>query len=138
MDVQNLLKALENENNNKFLKLNNTKIKEMKLEILKELQLPKEELITYMKKLNEYMYVDEMIDLRIGGFIRWIPLKDPDEIYLTPGAILSDVNITDSGILLNCKNFAKKHYQIKLDECLVFQKLSEQEKVLLFALDTLS
>jgi hypothetical protein len=138
MDVKNLLKALENENNNKFLKLNNTKIKEMKLEILKELQLPKEELITYMKKLNEYMYVDEMIDLRIGGFIRWIPLKDPDEIYLTPGAILSDVNITDSGILLNCKNFAKKHYQIKLDECLVFQKLSEQEKVLLFALDTLS
>jgi hypothetical protein len=138
MDVENLLKALENENNNKFLKLNNTKIKAMKFEILKELQLPKEELITYMKKLNNYMYVDELNDLRIGGFIRWIPLKDPDEIYLTNGAILSDVNITDNGVLLNCKNFAKKHYQIKLDECLVFQKLSEQEKVLLFALESLS
>jgi hypothetical protein len=138
MDVDNLLKALDNENNNKFLKLNNEKIKAMKFDILKELQLPKDDLINYMNKLKEYIYVDEMSDLKIGGFIRWIPLKDPDEIYLTNGAILTEINVTDNGVLLNCKNFAKKHYQIKLDECLIFQKLSDQEKVLLFALDALS
>ena len=138
MDVNNLLKALDNENNNKFLKLNNAKIKAMKIDILKELQLPKEEALTILNKLKEYMYIDEMNDLRKGGFIRWIPLKDPDEIYLTNGAILSEINVTDNGVLLNCKNFAKKHYQIKLDECLVFQKLSDQEKVLLCALDALS
>jgi hypothetical protein len=138
MDVENLLKALDNENNNKFLKLNNQKIKAMKFDILKELQLPKDDLINYMNKLKEYIYVDEMSDLKIGGFIRWIPLKDPDEIYLTNGAILTEINVTDNGVLLNCKNFAKKHYQIKLDECLIFQKLSDQEKVLLFALDALS
>jgi hypothetical protein len=91
-----------------------------------------------MNKLKEYIYIDEMSDLRVGGFIRWIPLKNPDEIYLTSGAILSEINVTDSGILLNCKNFAKKHYQIKLDECLVFQKLNQQEMVLLCALDNLS
>lgn len=138
MDVENLLKALDNENNNKFLKLNNEKIKAMKFDILKELQLPKDDLINYMNKLKEYIYVDEMNDLKIGGFIRWIPLKDLDEIYLTNGAILTEINVTDNGVLLNCKNFAKKHYQIKLDECLIFQKLSDQEKVLLFALDALS
>ena len=138
MDVDNLLKALDNENNNKFLKLNNEKIKAMKFDILKELQLPKDDLINYMNKLKEYIYVDEMSDLKIGGFIRWIPLKDPDEIYLTNGAILTEINVTDNGVLLNCKNFAKKHYQIQLDECLIFQKLSDQEKVLLFALDALS
>jgi len=138
MDINNLLKALDNESNNKFMKLNNAKIKSMKFDILKELQLPKEELIKYMNKLKEYIYVDEMGDLRTGGFIRWIPLKDPDEIYLTNGAILAEINVTDNGVLLNCKNFAKKHYQIKLDDCLVFQKLSDQEKVLLCALDALS
>jgi hypothetical protein len=138
MDIDNLLKALDNENNNKFMKLNNAKIKAMKFDILKELQLPKEDLITYMNKLKDYIYVDEMNDLRTGGFIRWIPLKDPNEIYLTNGAILAEINVTDNGVLLNCKNFAKKHYQIKLDECLVFQKLSDQEKVLLCALDALS
>ena len=138
MDIDNLLKALDNENNSKFLKLNNQKIKKMKLDMLKELQLPRDDLIKYMNKLKEYIYIDEMSDLKIGGFIRWIPLKDPDEIYLTSGAILSEINVTDNGVLLNCKNFAKKHYQIKLDECLVFQKLNQQEIVLLCALDNLS
>ena len=131
MDVENLLKALDNENNNKFLKLNNQKIKAMKFDILKELQLPKDDLINYMNKLKEYIYVDEMSDLKIGGFIRWIPLKDPDEIYLTNGAILTEINVTDNGVLLNCKNFAKKHYQIKLDECLIFQKFSDDEKLMM-------
>jgi hypothetical protein len=138
MDINNLLKALDNENNNKFMKLNNAKIKAMKFDILKELQLPKEDLIKYMNKLKEYIYIDEMSDLRTGGFIRWIPLKNPDEIYLTNGAILAEINVTDNGVMLNCKNFAKKHYQIKLNECLVFQKLSDQENVLLCALDALS
>lgn len=138
MDIENLLKALDNENNSKFLKLNNEKIRNMKLDILKELQLSRDDLIAYMNKLKEYIYIDEMSDLKIGGFIRWIPLKDPDEIYLTTGAILSEINVTDNGVLLNCKNFARKHYQIKLDECLVFQKLNQQEMVLLCALDNLS
>jgi uncharacterized protein YqfB (UPF0267 family) len=138
MDVEKLLKALDNENNNKFLKLNNAKIQSMKLDILKELHLHKEEINTYMNKLKEYIYIDEMNELRIGGFVRWISIKDPNEIYLTSGAILSEINVTDNGVLLNCKNFAKKHYQIKLDECLVFQKLNAQEMVLLSALDTLS
>jgi uncharacterized protein YqfB (UPF0267 family) len=138
MDVEKLLKALDNENNNKFLKLNNAKIHSMKLDILKELHLPKEEINTYMNKLKEYIYIDEMNELRIGSFIRWISIKDPNEIYLTSGAILSEINVTDNGVLLNCKNFAKKHYQIKLDECLIFQKLNAQEMVLLSALDALS
>uniref|UniRef100_A0A6C0KXM2 Uncharacterized protein n=1 Tax=viral metagenome TaxID=1070528 RepID=A0A6C0KXM2_9ZZZZ len=138
MDIENLLKALDNENNSKFLNLTNEKIKKIKIEILKEIQLPNDEIITYMNKLKEYIYIDEMCELKLGGFIRWISIKDPNEIYLTSGAILSEINVTDNGVLLNCKNFAKKHYQIKLDECLVFQKLNQQEMVLLSALDSLS
>jgi hypothetical protein len=138
MDIQNLLKALDNENNNKFLNLNNHKIKLIKYEILKELQLPKEGLVEYMNKLKEYIYVDEISDFRIGAFIRWIPIKDPEEIYLTNGGILTELNVTDNGLLLNLKSFSKKHYQIKLDENLCFQKLNQQEMVLLSALDSLS
>jgi len=36
------------------------------------------------------------------------------------------------------KNFAGKHYQTKMDECLLFQKMTGQELVLLAALDHLS
>ena len=78
-----------------------------------------------------------MSELCYGSFIRWIPIKDLDNIYLTPGGIICDIKVADNGVNIVCKNFAHKHYQIKLDECLIFQKLSSQEQVLLSALDFL-
>ena len=41
MDIDKLLKALDNEDNSKFINLTTKKIAEMKLEILKELHMPK-------------------------------------------------------------------------------------------------
>ena len=138
MDVEKLLKALENEENSKFLNLTTKRINEMKQEILSELHLSKEEIKDLMQKLKEYAYVDEMNELRYGAFIRWIPIKDPDNVHLTPGGILCEINVTDNGVGLTCKNFARKYYRIKMDECLVFQKLTSQEQVLLSALDHLA
>ena len=138
MDVEKLLKALDNEENSKFLNLTTKKINDMKLEILKELHLPNEEIKTLLQKLKEYIYVDEMSELRYGAFIRWIPIKEPDNVYLTPGGIMCEINVTDSGINLTCKNFANKHHRIKMEECLIFQKLTNQEQVLLSALDHLA
>jgi hypothetical protein len=50
------------------------------------------------------------------------------------------MNVKEDGVYITCKNygFNRKHYQIKLDENLIFQKLTEQELVLLSALDHLS
>jgi len=138
MDVEKLLKALDNEENSKFMNLTTKKINDMKVEILKELHLSKTDLQEIFLKLKEYMYVDEMSELRYGAFIRWIPIKDPDNIYLTQGGILCEIKVSDDGIILICKSFSKKHYQFKMDECLIFQKLSSQEQVLLSALDHLS
>jgi hypothetical protein len=138
MDVEKLLKALDNEENQKFLNLTTKKINEMKQEILSELTLSKEEIKSLMQKLKEYAYVDEMNELRYGAFIRWIPIKDPDNVHLTPGGILCEIKVTDDGVYLACKNFAHKYYQIKMDECLIFQKLTSQEQVLLSALDHLA
>jgi len=138
MDVDKLLKALDNEENKKFLNLTTKKINDMKLEILSELHLSKEEIKDLIKKLREYAYIDEMNELRYGAFIRWIPIKDPDNVHLTPGGILCEIKVTDDGVYLACKNFAHKYYQIKMDECLIFQKLTSQEQVLLSALDHLA
>ena len=138
MDVEQLLKALENEENSKFLNLTTKKINEMKVEILSELHLSKDEIKNLIQRLKEYAYVDEMNELRYGAFIRWIPIKDPDNVHLTPGGILCEINVTDNGVHITCKNFAHKHYRIKMDECLIFQKLTSQEQVLLSALDHLA
>ena len=61
------------------------KMNSMKMEILNELELSKEELQDYMRKLKSYRYVDELIDIDVGRFIRWINITDPDNIYLTNG-----------------------------------------------------
>jgi hypothetical protein len=138
MNVEKLLKALDNEENEKMCQMTTRKITQMKLDILNELELSRSVLLDYMKKLKLYKYIDEMNELQYGGFIRWIPLIDPDNLYLTSGGIICDIKVTDTGVSLVCKNFAHKHYQLKMDECHIFQKLNGQEQVLLSALDHLA
>ncbi len=138
MEVEQLLKELDNDENEHLINMTTEKLNNMKREILTEIQLTPQEVAEYMQKLREYKYIDEMNDIRHGSFIRWIPISDPENIHLTSGGIICDIKIADTGVHLVCKNFAKKHYQIKMDECLVFQKLSGQEQVLLSALDHLA
>lgn len=138
MDTEQLLKALDNDDNSHLLNFTTNKLTDMKLEILEELQLSKQDKTDYMNKLKEYKYVDEMNDLRIGNYIRWIPIVDPTNIYLATGGIVCDLKITDNGMYVVCKNFAKKHFQFQMDECVIFQKLTSQEQVLLSALDHLA
>lgn len=140
MDVNKLLKALDDESNESLMNFTSKQIKEMNLKILKELRLSREDTLELMQKLNGYRYVDEMNDLKYGTYLRWIPISNPNSIQLTRGAIFCEMKITDDGVKLVCKNhgFNCKHFQIKLDENLIFQKMTDQELVLLSALDHLS
>lgn len=140
MDVNKLLKALDDDSNETLLNFTTEKIKEMNLNILKELQLPKKDTLDLMKKLNDYKYVDEMNELKYGSYIRWIPIENPENIYLTQGAIFCEMKITDEGVFCVCKNYGykTKHFQISMDKNLIFQKLTNQELILLSALDHLS
>jgi hypothetical protein len=79
-----------------------------------------------------------MNELKHGAYIRWIPLTNPKNIPLIKGGLLCEIKITDSGVMLVVKGFPDHHFQIKMDECLIFQKLSDQEMVLLSAMDHLS
>lgn len=137
MDVSKLMEALDNDNNESIVSLTTKKINDMNLKILKELHLGKEVTIDYFKKLRGYRYVDEMKDLKYGGVIRWIPIIDPNYLPLHYCGIICDIKITDEGVLIVCKNFMHRHYTFKMDECLIFQKLTEQEKIILLALDHL-
>jgi hypothetical protein len=140
MDINKLLKALDDESNDTLMNFNTKKIREMNLKILKELELPKKELINIFNKLKDYKYVDEMNELKYGTFLRWIPIEDPANIHLTKGAIFCEMKITDDGVFCVCKNFGfpTRHFQISMDKNLIFQKLTDQELVLLSALDHLS
>ena len=140
MDINKLLKALDDESNETLLNFTTDKIREMNLNILKELHLPKKETIDLYNKLKDYKYVDEMNELKYGTFIRWIPIEDPNSIHLTKGALFCEMKITDDGVFCICKNFGfpSRHFSISMDKNLIFQKLTSQEIVLLSALDHLS
>jgi len=140
MDVNKLLKALDDESNETLMNFTTHKIKEMNLNILKELQLSKKDTLDLLNKLNDYKYVDEMNELKYGSYIRWIPIEDPNNIYLTKGALFCEMKITDDGVFCICKNYGYKtrYFQISMDKNLIFQKLTNQELILLSALDHLS
>ena len=140
MDVNKLLKALDDDSNETLLNFTSDKIKEMNLNIIKELQLPRKHTIEIMNKLREYKYVDEMNELKYGAYIRWIQIEDPTNIYLTKGALFCEMKITDDGVFCVCKNYgySQRHFQLSMDKNLIFQRLTDQELVLLSALDHLS
>jgi hypothetical protein len=137
MDVNKLVYALDNDNNESIMNLTTKKIKEMNLHILKELHLDKQTTLTYLKKLDGYRYIDEINEVKYGSFIRWIPITDPTYLPLHNSCIICEIKITDDGVFIVCKNFMHRHYTFKMDECLIFQKLTSQEKVILSALDHL-
>ena len=140
MNVQKLLQALDDESNDTLFNFTTDKIREMTLNILKELHLPKKDTIEMYNKLKDYKYVDEMNDLKYGTYVRWIPIEDPNNIHLTKGALFCEMKITDDGVFCVCKNFGypSRHFQISMDKNLIFQKLTDQEMVLLSALDHLA
>jgi hypothetical protein len=138
LDVDKLMNALDNNKNESIMNLTTQKIQEMIFKILKELHLDRELMVNYFKKLKGYKYVDELNDLKYGGFIRWIPITDPNNLPLNQCGIICDIIISDDGIYIVCKNFMHRHYRFKMEECLIFQKLSAQELIILSALDHLT
>ena len=113
LNVEDLLYALDNDNNTGVAGLTASKIKQEKNDVLQKLQLSKEELKDFHTRLADYRYVDEINGLQDGRYIRWIPLN------------------------LICRNVRKQSIVVKFDNVLIFQKLSEQELILVKALTIL-
>lgn len=127
-----IIKELDDKN---LLYLTNSKIKELKNNILQQLYLSRDELLTYHKKLKDYRYVDEIDEIKIGGYIRWINLKNPDNIKLTNGGIVIDMKNSKDDIIIICKNNMNRKFSLFLNKCIIFQKISDQEKILIKIID---
>ena len=137
IDVDTLLKALDNEENAGLLEIDLNKIKQIKNDILQKVGFDRTTLKKYNKSLANYKYIDEIPDIKFGSYVRWIPLKNPSKIKLTNGGIVCDVKINDDvGVV--CRNAMNRLFEFKMAECLVFQKMSDQEMVLLSAMNYLN
>ena len=83
-----------------------------------------------LEKIEDYRYVDEINELFRGKYVRWIRL-DMKTPFLTNGGIVMDIQFLDNGIQVLCRNSVNRFIKYKFDECLTFQKLTDEEMLLL-------
>ena len=137
MDIEQLLNALNNENNEDIIDLDLKTITKNKNDILQQLRLSRKETSLLNKKLKEYRYITDLKELKFGSYIRWIRLNNPEIIKLTNGGIICDMLEVNNDVHIRCKNNINMMFQLKLSECIIFQKLTTQEKIILKAINYL-
>ena len=126
--------ALENEQNASILKLNNSQITEMNQQIIYGLPgINKKSATQHLHLLKGYRYLDEISDLKTNVYIKWVRFNTPN--ILTKGAISCSVKITNEGMLIMCKNYFGKFFYIRMEDCVVFQKITNEENVILSVMD---
>jgi hypothetical protein len=126
VDIESLLKNLDN-----YSYLEGKTLKQTKQEIYDSLLEFNEELRErYYTQLEEYRYVEKVCDLCLGVYTKFfIGVSESTKVK---GGILVKVDVYEDKISLLCKNGA--HFQrYSFNDCLVFQKLSLDEKMVLLS-----
>ena len=114
-----------------------SEIKEMKNNILQKMLFDRDELKMYHKLLTHYRYVDEIDELRYGSYIRWFNISKPKSLKLLNGGFIVDIKNNNNDIIILCKNSLNKFFNLKMGECIIFQKNTKQEVILIQILDHL-
>jgi hypothetical protein len=138
-DIEKILKTVDKSSSERLLNLNNSKIKQYKNDLFQRLNFKPILIKELHKKLKDYRFVDDLKDIEFGRYIRWINLNNYENIKLTNGGIICQLKTNDnSGTLIVCRNKLNRLFTLKMEECLIFQKLRDDEKLLLKALDFIS
>ena len=149
INVDELLKSIESDKLLSVSKLTYDKINTVKYNILTRIGVEDDELESMLLKLSDYRYVEELQDIHHGAFVRYIPLvsttnsnkgkyNEDNEIVLKSGGFICDIKILGTGVQLLCRNHFRRMFQLRLDEVLLFQKLTKQEEVILSVFDYLN
>ena len=133
IDIDELLYNIENETTEYLENKTLADISKTVLEILtiEYETLGKEVVQKYYEKLSGYRYVDKVCELRQGIFIRWIRNKT-----LLNGATVINIKIGEN-VQIVCKTAFGKHVSLRFDECVIFQKLTMEEQLILMSYDYL-
>ena len=136
IDVDALLAKIEGEDNHYLENKTLTDISKDIFDAVSELNVSDDLASKFCKRLSGYRYVERVCDLRNGKLMRWIkrPTSFPlNEKSLTNGGILMNIKIENSGVQLLCRNNSQRFFNIKFDDCLVFQKLTMEEQLIVMS-----
>lgn len=131
INIEELLEHAENVDNDYIGDHSLKTISEEIVQVLKSENISIENLYKYCNSLLHYRFIDEVYHIHKGKHIRWMRNKK-----LTNGGIVVDVKFTDLGTQILCKT-KNRFIQYKFDECITFQKLSDDELLILQIKDSL-
>jgi len=136
INMDDLLNAVENNKNAHLDNKTLDDISKEKYDQLKALLMDRDSIRTLFQKLCDYRYIDEIYQLHRGKHVRWIRRTTPGT--LTTGGIVVDIKFLDTGTHILVKNPLHRFIQYRFDDCITFQKMSEDEMLILAAYDSIS
>ena len=131
-EVQNWMETIDDSRYNYLEGMTSGKIQSEKEEVLQEYN--EEQKKQWLEKLSSYRVVDNLQDLRLGKYCRWIVLGNQPPV-LHGGGYLIKVSFMDNGVYLTCERMKKYKMQVNMDNAVIFQKLTAEELILVMAND---
>ena len=124
--------------NNTIANLTLKKIATRRHEILSSMNLTPEKMAEFERKLPMYRVIENPYDLKHNQLIRWIPLRSLEtRPYITLGGTLFRVreNPEDGIHVVTIRNVKRFVFNIKFELNVVFQRLSQEELLILRAVE---
>ena len=90
-----------------------------------------EDLTILIGRLKGYRLAYDLEVLEYGCYVRWYPLSGRGPSNLRAGGLIIEVKLGDSGTMVVCRNATGRIFQFCFEQCLVFRKLSPQERLIL-------
>ena len=138
LDVNAILSAMTKSENSTIVNMTLPKIAARRQEILSSMNLTPEKMAEFERKLQMYRVVETPDELKHNQLIRWIPLRSLEtRPYVTIGGCLFRVKYNEEECLhiVTIRNVKKFVFNIKFELNAVFQRLSQEELLILRAVE---
>lgn len=137
INIGELLDKIENENTEYLENKTLSEISKIVFQVLSEYtyennkKLDTDAIGKYYNKLAGYRYVDKICDLRQGIYIRWIKGG-----LLKNGGMVVSIKFGEN-VQIICKTAFNVFISLYFHECVIFQKLTMEEQLILMSYDYL-
>lgn len=138
LDVNAILSAMTKSENSTIANMTLSKIAARRQEVLSSMNLTPEKMAEFERKLHMYRVVETPDELKHNQLIRWIPLRSLEtQPYVTIGGCLFRVKYNEEECLhiVTIRNVKKFVFNIKFELNAVFQRLSQEELLILRAVE---
>lgn len=138
LDVNAILSAMTKTENSPITNMTLPKIAARRQEVLSTMNLTPEKYEEFERKLHLYRVIEHPDELKHNQLIRWIPLRSLEtRPYVTLGGCLFRVKYNEEEALhiVTLRNVKKFVFNIKFELNAVFQRLSQEELLILRAVE---